>query len=438
LRRRRNHEKTKQKSSRSQEEGFLLYNERKKYYNYTQLHYTTQNHRALLSWKDNYKMKCDVLFKTIDNLKEKYVDILEDVCNIESPTDFKDGVDAVGRYFINIAKDKGWDIDVCSQEVSGDAICITVNPKAKKPPIALSGHMDTVHPVGSFGEQPVVRRENGRMYGPGTTDCKGGIAAMFLAADALCQCGFEDRPILLLLQSDEEKSSMPSGKATIKYICDKAEGSDAFLNAEAIYKNTAVLVRKGIMRLKLTVYGAAAHSAMCYNGVNAIAEAAHKIIELEKMKDPDGLTCNCGMINGGSAPNVVPEKCEFIADIRFATLEEMNKAREIVKSVADKVFVEGCRCEVQDVSYRPPMERSEKNEALLKRMNLIFKENELPELTGVFANGGSDAAYVTARGIPCVDSIAVRGGLTHSRGEYVEIDSISEAAKRIASVVYCF
>ena len=53
-------------------------------------------------------------------------------------------------------------------------------------------------------------------------------------------------------------------------------------------------------------------------------------------------------------------------------------------------------------------------------------------------NGGSDAAYVTMCGIPCIDSISVDGGLTHSRGEYVLIDTIAEAAKRIASVVFCF
>ena len=106
------------------------------------------------------------------------------------------------------------------------------------------------------------------------------------------------------------------------------------MNAEAINGNTAVLIRKGILRLRVKVYGTAAHSAMCYDGANAIAEAAHKIIELEKMKDANGLTCNCGMIKGGSAPNVVPEACEYIADIRFATLEEKDAAYETVKRVA--------------------------------------------------------------------------------------------------------
>lgn len=381
-------------------------------------------------------MNCEKLFKVIDSLQEKYVDFLSDICRIESPTDYKEGVDRVGRYFIDYAKEKGWEIEVCPQSVSGDVVCITLNPNAKGTPIALSGHMDTVHPVGSF-DAPIVRREGNRLYGPGTKDCKGGIVAGLLAMDALSQCGYAERPVLLLLQSDEEKSSMPSGKETIKYICKKAEGAAAFLNIEGTSEHTAVLVRKGILRLRLTVRGKAAHSAMCYDGANAVCEAAHKIIELEKMKNKDGLTCNCTNIKGGTAPNVVAEKCEFIADIRFATLKEKDEAYARVCKIAEKSFIEGTCCEVEEVSYRPPMEYTERNANLLKRMNEIFKENGLAELRPISANGGSDAAYATIAKIPCVDSISTDGAGTHSRGEYALIDTMGEAAKRIASVI-CF
>ena len=381
-------------------------------------------------------MKCDKLFETVDRLLDEHLDILEDVCKIESPTDYKEGVDRVGEYFIKYAEKKGWQVEVCEQKVAGNAVCITVNPNAKKAPIAVSGHMDTVHPVGSF-KSPIVRREDGRMYGPGTVDCKGGIVCSLLAINALCECGFSDRPILLILQSDEEKSSIPSGKETIRFMCEKAKDAEAFLNADGGYPDSAVLIRKGIMRLKLTVHGKAAHSALCYNGASAIAEAAHKIIELEKMKDKQGLTCNCGMISGGSAPNVVADKCEFIADIRFATIEEKERAYAEACRLAEHSIIEGCTCEVTEVSYRPPMEYSEKNENLLKRMNEIYTENGLPEIKGITANGGSDAAYTTISGIPTVDSTGVWGGFTHNPGEFIYMDSVATAAKRIAAVIYC-
>lgn len=63
-----------------------------------------------------------------------------------------------------------------------------MNPESDNQPVALSGHMDTVHPVVLFGT-PAVRRENEKIYGPGVMDCKGGIVAGFLAMDALQICG---------------------------------------------------------------------------------------------------------------------------------------------------------------------------------------------------------------------------------------------------------
>ena len=85
----------------------------------------------------------------------------------------------------------------------------------KKPPIALSGHMDTVHPIGIFGS-PAVRREGDRLYGPGTMDCKGGIVAGLLAMDALARSGYTDRPVMMLLQSNEEIGSGRNNKEPIE------------------------------------------------------------------------------------------------------------------------------------------------------------------------------------------------------------------------------
>ena len=82
-----------------------------------------------------------------------------------------------------------------------------------------------------------------------------------------------------------------------------------------------------------------------------------------------------------------------------------------------------------------PMPKSEKNYELLERMNKIFEKCSLTPLEPQFVNGGSDAAYITEAGIPCVDSLGPHGDFIHSRRELVRLDSIAEAAKRIASVI---
>ena len=381
-------------------------------------------------------MKCEKLLNTIRELNDEYLDVLEDVCNIESPTDFKEGVDAVGTYFAERAKRKGWKVEIFRQNVAGDVVCITLNPDAAAAPISISGHIDTVHPVGLFGK-PAVKRDGTRMYGPGVADCKGGVVAGFMAMDALEKCGFTARPVRLLIQTDEEKGSSISNKETIKYICAKSLGSVAFLNLECGTKGFAVLSRKGILRYSFTVHGKACHSSRCNEGANAVREAAYKIIALEEMKDPAGLTCNCGVINGGSVANTVAEECRFTADIRFATEEQAEEARRRVNEIAQKTVVEGCSCTVEELSYRPMMEKAKRNYDLLDKMNEIYEENGLSVLKPIDALGGSDAAYATEYGIPCVDSVGAEGGKIHSSGEYIEMSSISESAGRIATVIYC-
>ena len=377
-----------------------------------------------------------LLFEEIDRLYPQYLKVWEDVCNMESPTLYKEGVDKVGEYFINMAKERGWKIDVLEQKVAGNAITITLNPDAKAAPVALSGHIDTVHPIGLF-PAPAVTFDEENIYGPGVTDCKGGVVASFLAMDALDRCGYRERPVILIIQSDEETSSITSNHETIRYMCDQAKDAVAFLNTEGMNKGTLIVSRKGIIRYEMTVHGTAGHSSRCYEAANAITEAAHKIIELEKMKDKNGLTCNCGVIKGGSVANTVAEVCVFTADIRFADSKQLEWAKNKIKEVAENSTVNGCWCEVREVSFRPAMEGVPANYQLAARINEINEQVGLPILRARRGEGGADSAYTTQAGIPTVDSIGVIGACIHSRKEYAVKSSLAYSAKQQAAVV-CF
>ena len=379
-------------------------------------------------------MSHDKYFEAIDSLYEKYLKVWEEFCNIESPTDCKAGVDACGEYMCNIARGLGMDVEVFEQPVSGNAVCITLNPDAEGAPICISGHMDTVHPVGSFGT-PAVRFEDDKIYGPGVTDCKGGIVAGMLALEALCKAGYKKRPVRLLLQSDEENGSKRSNKATIKYICEKAKGAEAFLNLEGHGAGTTCIQRKGIITFCLTVTGVAAHSCnVAQEGSNAIADAAHKIIEIEKIKDDAGVTCNCGVIRGGTVVNSVPDHCEVMVNVRFASAEQLDWITNRINEIAAIENVPGCHCQVSVESFRVAMEYSERNVELLEKVNRALESAGITTLRGVMRKGGSDAADVTAFGIPCLDSIGVKGKEIHKTSEFAYVESLREAAQRIAAV----
>jgi glutamate carboxypeptidase len=307
-----------------------------------------------------------------------------------------------------------------------------MNPTAPGKPIALSGHVDTVHPVGSFARPSYV--EDGKLFAPGAEDCKGGIVAALLAMVALDECGFSDRPVMLLLQSHEEISSITSNKTTVAYMAEKARDCAAFLNAEPNPDGQLILERKGILRYVFTCKGRAVHSSTCQKGVNAVADAAHRILALEAFKDSMGITCNCSMIRGGQTPNSVPDECSFTADFRYRTLVQRDEVEAFVRDLVGKIFLEGAVCTVREKSRRICMERTDVNERLLCNMNHIFEKVQLPRSEGIISFGGSDAADMTAAGIPCLDGFGVTGGRCHSTEEYMDTDSLPLAAKRMAAI----
>ena len=373
------------------------------------------------------------IFAVIAELNEQYCSLWEKVCNMESPTEYKQGVDAVGQVFIQIAREHQWAVEVSRQEQAGNPICITMNPQAEAKPIVFSGHIDTVYPRGTF-PPPAVHRDTERIYGPGVIDCKGGIVAAVMAMDALMRCGFRKRPIKLIIQTDEETGSKTSGKQTIAFLLEKARDAVAFLNLEGVQYGTAVLSRKGILRYRFTVSGKSAHSAKCAEGANAICEAAHKIIRLEKWKNADGITCNCGLIQGGTVPNSVADTCVFQADIRFVTQAQYMEAVSLCQQIAAESTIPGCTCRLEPVSERPAMPLTAKNEALFSKMNSIYEACGLPVLAPRHCLGGSDAAYTTQAGIPTVDSLGVDGGKIHSPQEFAYIGSLVDCAKRLAAM----
>jgi len=97
-------------------------------------------------------MVCVDVFKKIDELNDTYLDVWEKACTIESPTNYKAGVDEVGRFFAGMAKERGWEVEYSRQDVSGDVVCITMNPNVDAAPLCVSGH------IPEFSECPGSKR----------------------------------------------------------------------------------------------------------------------------------------------------------------------------------------------------------------------------------------------------------------------------------------
>lgn len=196
------------------------------------------------------------------------------------------------------------------------------------PDIVLSTHMDTVPPY--FG----CREDDEFLYGRGTCDAKGIIAAQIAAADRLRDAGIK---VGLLFVVGEERDSA-GAKAANK----SPKGSKFLINGEPT-DNRLALATKGALRVELRCNGRMAHSAYPELGESAIdklLEALHDVRALPLPVEPEigPSTLNIGLIEGGRAPNVIADKAE--AHLLIRTVGSSQEVKDLIlKTVGDRAEV---------------------------------------------------------------------------------------------------
>lgn len=371
------------------------------------------------------------IFDYINEKQESFLSFWEDICNIEGTAEDKASVDRVADAAYSFARSLGFSVERIPFENCGDFLIIDSEPCAEKG-CAFMAHMDTVHSAGAFGYPP-VKREGNILKGPGVIDCKGGIAVALLAMKALSENGFK-RNNRLILTSDEEVSNRLGGERGLELIKNGVSGYKAAFNCEVGREGEVVVSRKGILRYRVDIKGVAAHSGIDYfSGSSAIREAAHKIIALESLSENKGTTYNCGMISGGTLPNIVPDKCSFSVDVRVRDEEAMREAENTVRGIVERSFVERTESVLISVSRRAPMLRNEQTEKLFCHLDSVSRKYGLGSLTAVESGGGSDSAYSQQAGVPSVCAVGASGEFCHTVKEFAYISSLSTRAKLLSA-----
>lgn len=151
------------------------------------------------------------------------------------------------------------------------------------------------------------------------------------------------------------------------------------------------------------------------------------------MSEPGKATYNCSIINGGSIANCIPDKCSFTVDIRVVNQEDMIKAENAVKEIAQTSYVQGTNAEIKDISSRIPMVRNSDTERLFEQMQTVSRKYGLGELIPVESGGGSDSAYTQAAGVPSLCGLGGSGDNVHTNKEYIDLKSISKRAKLLSA-----
>jgi len=231
---------------------------------------------------------------------------------------------AVGEFLLEHLSALGY--AAARMEVSPERFNVYATTSGRTPNVVFSTHMDTVPPFIPSSE------DSDHIYGRGSCDAKGIIAAQIGAAERLRQEEGAVTPALLFLVG-EERDSQGAGVAN-----QQAPGSRFLINGEPT-ENHIAIASKGTLRVELTARGRMAHSAYPELGESAIdklLDALHRLRAMELPANPEVGPCtlNVGIIEGGEAPNVVAPFARAQLLYRLVGSSEGLK-RRIIETVGD-------------------------------------------------------------------------------------------------------
>lgn len=343
------------------------------------------------------------------------------------------------------------------------AVCRGETTNAAEPPLLWEVHQDTVSTEGMQIDPFAAVEEDGRIWGRGACDVKGGMAAMLAALDRLLKEGTSPaRPIVLAFTVNEE-----SGFSGAKALCrlwetppDLSQKQEQVLGPLTLEEFHAlrpqrvivaeptqlqvVFAHKGVVRWQCHTHGRAAHSSQPEQGSNAIyamADVVRAIVsyyeQVMKSRPPHEhcgpATVSVGTIHGGKEANTVPDHAVIDVDRRLMPEESTIAAyQELIDYIAAHVSLEGANQGVTIRHDAPWLESM----GLSNERNVAWAEEIADVVRSVQADSriqgvpyGTDAGTLAAHGYECI--VFGPGSIeqAHTANEWLAIDQLSQATE---------
>jgi succinyl-diaminopimelate desuccinylase len=302
-----------------------------------------------------------------------------------------------------------------------------------KEKIILSGHLDVV-PVGeeSQWKYPPFSAEviNGKMYGRGTCDMKGGLTMLIgTLLNLKKHPEFLEKYTIILIASADEEAGMTGAYNCVR----KGIMKDSILLIVGEPTNMNIgIAEKGLLWADIHIYGKAGHASTPELGINSIECTLNLIPQLHKCLDNienrvlGNSTLNIGRISGGIANNIVPEKTILSVDYRYIPEQDYMKLNENIRAID----ASPCRSEVKITHTLPAIQTDTGNLFIQNLKKINGKEFiGLPYATdaGVLVQIKSPVPFVIyGPGDP---------GVIHKPDEYIEIGDVLKATEILSQAL---
>jgi succinyl-diaminopimelate desuccinylase len=308
--------------------------------------------------------------------------------------------------------------------------------------LLLLGHLDTVPPGENWAFPPFSGTvSDGKIYGRGAIDTKGGMTAALYSLAAIQQIpgSLHAGKVQLICVPDEESGA--TGELGIRIL--QREGLLQALGAIYAYSgNQIILGHRGLLRYRLICQGEAIHTGSSAwqdrrAGANAVTGMARLLIALEEVKttystakyfDEYQTVITPGtMINGGESINIVPDRCEALIDIRLTPEFDRERIEQLLQECISRVTQDRLSFTYSLLNHAPA--------AISDENAVIFTilEQVIPSIKGqtperMVAGPANEGYLLIEHGIPTVCGLGPTGENAHATNEYVEIQGLVDAA----------
>lgn len=374
-------------------------------------------------------MSDDKIVSYLEGQVPAYLQLLQKFVELESPSfEHKEASDKCSRFLEETFGGLGFRMQRLPQESCGDHVYGELGEGPKG--IFFVGHYDTVYPVGTLKTMP-FKVEDGKAFGPGVLDMKGGIIMAYFAIKALQELNLmPGKTIGVFFNGDEETGSFHSSDL----IVEKARQYEAVFVMEPGVNDLGALKtsRSGRGTYTLIAHGKAAHSGSNpHLAISPLMEVARQLLFLEQWdKELEDVTLAPTAIRGGEPETcMIPETAQLTMDVRYKTRETSQQVHQQIMAL--KALGPGIQLEVQGKIDKPVMVADPK---LFQKAVELGKSCGL-EVKGVPIGGGSDGNFTSDAGVPTLDGLGTSGEFLHNPNEYIHIDHIARRTALVAKLL---
>ncbi len=367
--------------------------------------------------------------------KERSKQILSELLSIQS-VNGKDDEGRVAEYICGLFVENGIEAYVDRMDEMHANIVAKIRGNGSDKFMVWNGHIDTV-PYGDMTKwetaPSVPVEKDGKIYARGASDMKSGLAAMVCALIELNRSK-PCKNILFIGSCDEEKGGKGAYRAVEKGLLSDI---DEILIGEPTNLNIG-LAQKGCLWLEITVKGRTSHGAYPERGINAVEKAyfiAEGIKAYASGREHPLLgrgTAQISMIEGGVAPNMTPDRCRMLMDIRFLphlTEEDIKaEARRLAETLP-----EGAEAEINTVNCRRAVSADSTDKIYKEIKRAAQKQGLSPKSTGISYFTDASVFLEQAEEAKVVLFGPGDEELCHQANEYVELEKYYKAIEVLTS-----